>query len=77
MGIKAKIREWSSADFNSSIYKEIGPGARIALSKFAIRKFEETGRPLRIAIDTSIWLFQIQSGKGFKLLIHLQQYQNH
>ncbi|KAF1952424.1 hypothetical protein CC80DRAFT_518698 [Byssothecium circinans] len=46
------------------IYKEIGPGQRIALSKLAVEKFEETGRPLRIAIDTSIWLFQIQASKG-------------
>ncbi|KAF1845413.1 flap structure-specific endonuclease-like protein [Cucurbitaria berberidis CBS 394.84] len=46
------------------IYKEIGPGKRIALSKLAVEKFEETGRPLRIAIDTSIWLFQIQASKG-------------
>ena len=47
-----------------SIYKEIGAGERIALSKLAIEKFEQTGRPLRIAIDISIWLFQIQSSKG-------------
>jgi hypothetical protein len=46
------------------IYKEIGPGKRVALSKLALEKFEETGRPLRIAIDTSIWLFQIQASKG-------------
>ncbi|OCK76655.1 hypothetical protein K432DRAFT_445884 [Lepidopterella palustris CBS 459.81] len=46
------------------IYKEIGPGERIALSKLAAEKFEQTGRPLRIAIDISIWLFQIQSSKG-------------
>ncbi|KAF1945329.1 hypothetical protein EJ02DRAFT_451631 [Clathrospora elynae] len=46
------------------IYKEIGPGKRVALSKLAVDKFEETGRPLRIAIDTSIWLFQIQASKG-------------
>ena len=49
-----------------SIYKEIGAGERIALSKLAIEKFEQTGRPLRIAIDISIWLFQIQSSKGMK-----------
>lgn len=48
----------------SSIYKEIGPGRRVALSKLAVEKYEETGRPLRIAIDTSIWLFQIQASKG-------------
>ena len=47
-----------------SIYKEIGPGERIALAKLAIDKFEETGRPLRIAIDVSIWLFQIQAAQG-------------
>lgn len=46
------------------IYKEIGPGKRIALAKLALDKFEETGRPLRIAIDTSIWLFQVQASKG-------------
>ncbi|KAF1986107.1 PIN domain-like protein [Aulographum hederae CBS 113979] len=46
------------------IYKEIGPGERIALAKLAIDKFQQTGRPLRIAIDISIWLFQIQSSKG-------------
>ncbi|KAF2258013.1 hypothetical protein CC78DRAFT_622173 [Lojkania enalia] len=46
------------------IYKEIGPGQRIALSKLAVEKFEATGRPLRIAIDVSIWLFQIQASKG-------------
>lgn len=47
-----------------SIYQEIGPGERVALSKLAVEKFEETDRPLRIAIDVSIWLFQIQAGKG-------------
>ena len=26
--------------------------------------FEQTGRPLRIAVDISIWQFQVQSGKG-------------
>lgn len=50
-----------------SIYKEIGPGRRVALSKLAVEKFEETGRPLRIAIDTSIWLFQIQASKGRRI----------
>lgn len=55
-----------------SIYKEIGPGKRIALSKLALEKFEETGRPLRIAIDTSIWLFQIQASKGKYAPVFLQ-----
>ncbi|RAL67912.1 hypothetical protein DID88_008637 [Monilinia fructigena] len=43
---------------------EIGPGERVALSKISIEKFEKTGVPLRIAIDISIWNFQIQAGQG-------------
>lgn len=49
-----------------SIYKHIGPGERIALSKLAVEHLETTGRPLRLAIDISIWQFQIQSGQGGK-----------
>ncbi|QDS68305.1 hypothetical protein FKW77_010670 [Venturia effusa] len=60
MAKKLQPRTWKSY----SIYKEIGPGQRIALSKLAVDKFEETGRPLRIAIDISIWLFQTQASKG-------------
>jgi Holliday junction resolvase YEN1 len=47
-----------------SIYGEIGPGERTALLKLAIENFEQTGRPLRIAIDVSIWQFQTQAGQG-------------
>ncbi|KAI9761542.1 MAG: hypothetical protein M4579_000933 [Chaenotheca gracillima] len=46
------------------IYEEIGHGRRVALSKLAVEKFEEAGRPLRVAVDLSIWQFQTQSGKG-------------
>ncbi|KAL8801068.1 MAG: hypothetical protein Q9182_004707 [Xanthomendoza sp. 2 TL-2023] len=46
------------------IYKEIGSGDRIALSKLAVEHFEKHGRPMRIAIDASIWHFQTQSGRG-------------
>ncbi|KAI1753134.1 hypothetical protein F4782DRAFT_498438 [Xylaria castorea] len=46
------------------IYKEIGPGKRISLTKLAVEKLEESGRPLRIAIDISIWQFQVQAAKG-------------
>jgi hypothetical protein len=49
------------------IYNEIGRGERIALSRLAVEKFEETGRPLRVAVDVSIWLFQIQASKGRRL----------
>ncbi|KAI0862455.1 hypothetical protein F4860DRAFT_113798 [Xylaria cubensis] len=46
------------------IYKEIGPGKRISLTKLAAEKLQESGRPLRIAIDISIWQFQVQAAKG-------------
>lgn len=46
------------------IYKEIGPGRRVALSKLAAEHYIAHSHPFRLAIDISIWLFQIQSGKG-------------
>ncbi|PQE11344.1 flap structure-specific endonuclease protein [Rutstroemia sp. NJR-2017a BVV2] len=46
------------------IYGEIGPGDRVSLVKLSIEKFEKTGVPLRVAIDISIWNFQIQAGQG-------------
>lgn len=46
------------------IYGQIGPGKRIAFSKLAVEHYEKYNRPLRLAIDVSIWHFQIQSGKG-------------
>ena len=36
------------------------------MSKLAVEHIETTGRPLRIAVDISIWQFQIQSGEGGK-----------
>ena len=36
------------------------------MSKVAVEHLERTGHPLRIAIDISIWHFQIQSGQGGK-----------
>ncbi|MCJ1244840.1 hypothetical protein MMC30_002041 [Trapelia coarctata] len=48
------------------IYGEIGPGERVALAKIAVEKLEQTNRPFRLAIDISIWHFQIQAGKGGK-----------
>lgn len=46
------------------IYKEIGPGKRVSLCKLAIDHLEQTGRPLRIAIDFAIWSFQAQAARG-------------
>ncbi|KAH0369940.1 hypothetical protein KCU65_g3033, partial [Aureobasidium melanogenum] len=54
----------ASAHILRSIYKEIGPGQRIAVSKLAAEHYIHHSRPFRLAIDISIWLFQIQSGKG-------------
>ncbi|KAJ0423714.1 hypothetical protein BJY00DRAFT_299555 [Aspergillus carlsbadensis] len=44
----------------------LGPGERISLSKLAITHLERTSRPVRIAVDISIWLFQVQAGRGGK-----------
>ncbi|KHN97763.1 DNA repair protein (XPGC)/ Rad [Metarhizium album ARSEF 1941] len=46
------------------IYKELGPGKRISLSKLAADSLESTGRPYRIAIDFAIWHFQTQAAQG-------------
>ncbi|KAK3490180.1 uncharacterized protein B0T23DRAFT_420727 [Neurospora hispaniola] len=46
------------------IYKEIGPGQRISLTALATTHLETTGRPLRLAIDISIWQFQILAARG-------------
>ena len=50
----------------TSLYKEIGPGERIAVSKLAVQHYEQHGRPLRLAIDISIWNFQSQAASGGK-----------
>ena len=49
-----------------SLYKEIGQGERIALSKLAVQHYELRRRPLRLAIDISIWNFQNQAASGGK-----------
>ena len=46
------------------ILKEIGPGQRISIAKLSAGHYAAHSRCLRLAIDISIWLFQIQSGKG-------------
>ncbi|KAK0658292.1 hypothetical protein QBC41DRAFT_351419 [Cercophora samala] len=48
------------------IYKEIGPGQRISMTKLALTTLEkaENPRPFRLAIDISIWQFQIQAARG-------------
>lgn len=46
------------------VFKEIGPGQRISLAKLSADHYTTHQRPIRLAVDISIWLFQIQSGKG-------------
>ncbi|KAL4870924.1 hypothetical protein BDV12DRAFT_164920 [Aspergillus spectabilis] len=44
----------------------LGTGERISLSKLAIAHLERHSRPIRVAVDISIWLFQVQAGRGGK-----------
>ncbi|KAJ5684029.1 uncharacterized protein N7477_000374 [Penicillium maclennaniae] len=44
----------------------IGTGERISLSKLAVTHLERTASPIRVAVDISIWLFQVQAGRGGK-----------
>ncbi|KAJ5390372.1 uncharacterized protein N7496_001440 [Penicillium cataractarum] len=44
----------------------IGAGERVSLAKVAGLHLERTARPIRIAVDISIWLFQVQASRGGK-----------
>lgn len=44
----------------------LGAGERIALSRLAVSHLEREKRPIRVAVDISIWLFQVQAGRGGK-----------
>ncbi|KND92466.1 Flap endonuclease [Tolypocladium ophioglossoides CBS 100239] len=46
------------------IYRELGPGRRVSLSKLAAESFEKENRPFRLAIDIAIWQFQTQAARG-------------
>nr|POE63117.1 flap endonuclease gen like 1 [Quercus suber] len=46
------------------LFKNLGPPPRQSLAAISNCHFITNGRPFRLAIDISIWLFQIQSGKG-------------
>ncbi|KAF3491444.1 uncharacterized protein GIQ15_00961 [Arthroderma uncinatum] len=43
---------------------ELGSGERISLARFSIGHLQRTSRPLRLAVDISIWLFQVQAAQG-------------
>ena len=55
---------FSAANYVNRLGKAIGNPDRIALSRLAIRHLEIAQRPIRIAVDISIWLFQLQAGRG-------------
>ncbi|KAI7089272.1 hypothetical protein KC356_g2581 [Hortaea werneckii] len=46
------------------VLRELRPAPRISLARLSSDHYTTHSRPLRLAIDISIWLFQIQSGKG-------------
>ncbi|KAI6877804.1 hypothetical protein KC360_g9030 [Hortaea werneckii] len=46
------------------LLRELRPAPRISLARLSSDHYTTHSRPLRLAIDISIWLFQIQSGKG-------------
>lgn len=48
----------------SSLISVLGQGERVSLAALAVNHLQRSRRPLRIAIDFSIWLFQIQASKG-------------
>ncbi|KFA79733.1 hypothetical protein S40288_00662 [Stachybotrys chartarum IBT 40288] len=72
MGIKGYIQPPpiitdvnGSADTDTlRIYRELGPGKRVALSKLAADCLATSNRPFRIAIDIAIWQFQTQAARG-------------
>ncbi|KAM5435990.1 hypothetical protein McanCB56680_000851 [Microsporum canis] len=43
---------------------ELGPGERVSLARFSIGHLQRTNKPLRLAVDVSIWLFQVQAAQG-------------
>ncbi|GAB1742283.1 hypothetical protein NU219Hw_g7838t1 [Hortaea werneckii] len=46
------------------LLRELRPAPRTSLALLSSNHYTTHSRPLRLAIDISIWLFQIQSGKG-------------
>ena len=54
--------------FFCRLYQELGPGPRVSLAKLSADHYISTGRRLRLAVDASIWAFQVQAGKGISPL---------
>lgn len=51
---------------DNRLINAIGAGERVSLAKVAGLHLERTARPIRIAVDISIWLFQVQASRGGK-----------
>lgn len=54
----------NSCSLCSSLANVIGTAERQSLSSFAVSYLEKHSKPVRIAIDISIWLFQLQASKA-------------
>ncbi|KAK6440490.1 hypothetical protein LTR95_003291 [Oleoguttula sp. CCFEE 5521] len=48
----------------AGILKELGSGSRTSLAALSLAHYRQHHRPLRLAIDISIWLFQILAASG-------------
>ncbi|WEW54995.1 hypothetical protein PRK78_000422 [Emydomyces testavorans] len=46
------------------LIQELGSGDRISLAKLSIDHLQRTSRPLKIAVDVSIWIIQAQAAQG-------------
>ncbi|QIW97301.1 hypothetical protein AMS68_002819 [Peltaster fructicola] len=46
------------------LFKHLGSGKRISLATLSAQHYAQHKQPFRLAIDISIWLFQIQAGQG-------------
>ncbi|OQO06667.1 hypothetical protein B0A48_08454 [Cryoendolithus antarcticus] len=63
----APIQPTGAASSNmgiAGILKELGPGSRTSLAALSLAHYRTHHRPLRLAIDISIWLFQILAASG-------------
>ncbi|PNY27851.1 Flap endonuclease [Tolypocladium capitatum] len=67
VNLTARLQAWVQRPLPmgiKGIYRELGPGRRVSLSKLAADSFEKENRPFRLAIDIAIWQFQAQAARG-------------
>ena len=63
MGVRGLWEELAPAGKKQSLLLSHGNKLMAGLSKLALEKWEQTGEPVKIAIDFSIWLYPAQSGQ--------------